>query len=179
MTGGTVRNTLVTGCRFDGATYETSYDDKNKTPGILATGGCIENCTIAGNTSYRTAAGIVTHGSVIVANTVVAGNDVITDYAYPDVFNSSGGAFLSCCTQTSIGNYNAASGNIVADPLFIDAANGKFSLMASSPCRDKAAISEYKGDLDGVDLAHRKRVFGNLLDVGCYEYNGMFMVIVR
>ena len=183
MTGGTVRNTLVTGCGFYGATYEGNWDTKEQTPGILATGGRIENCTVAGNTSYRTAAGLVVYGPVVVANTIVAGNTINKEgeqkYAYADVFNSKSGTFLSCCTQTSIGNYNAASGNIVADPLFIDAANGKFSLMASSPCRNKAAISEYKGDLDGVDLAHRKRVFGNLLDVGCYEYNGMFMVIVR
>ena len=185
MTGGTVRNTLVTGCGIFGYTY--SYENPYHTPGILASGGRIENCTIAGNTSYRTASGIVAHGdSVVVANTIVAGNSINNEnepkYAYADIYDANGkGKFVSCCTGTAIGNNSSGIiDNIVSDPRFVDAAHAKFSLMSSSPCRNKAKEDEYKGNLDGdMDLAHRKRVCGNGLDIGCYEYNGMFMVIVR
>ena len=138
-------------------------------------------------TLNRDLTGIVAHGdSVVVANTIVAGNSINNEnepkYAYADIYDTNGkGKFVSCCTGTAIGNNSSGIiDNIVSDPRFVDAAHAKFSLMSSSPCRNKAKEDEYKGNLDGdMDLAHRKRVCGNGLDIGCYEYNGMFMVIVR
>jgi hypothetical protein len=169
MTGGTVRNSLITGCRFDGAT-STSQLSADRTPGILAGGGRIENCTIAGNVANFTAAGIVTCGDATVANSIIYGN-TSNSGANPDAFAFGGsGTFLRNCTGTAIGGNGSGERNFIADPRFVDAANGDYSIVKGSPCRNKADRTLYTGDLEGLDLAHVSRLDGPELDIGCYEY---------
>ena len=169
MTGGTVRNCLITGCAFPGATSAVGAT-ADRTPGILAGAGRIENCTIAGNAAWFTAAGIVTYGDATVANSIMYGN-TSNSGANPDAFAYGGnGTFLKCCTGTAIGGNGSASGNFIANPRFTDAAGGDFSLVKGSPCRNKADRALYTGDLAGIDLAHASRLDGPELDIGCYEY---------
>lgn len=67
--------------------------------------------------------------------------------------NLGGGSQLSgTCTwrYSDIEGGQAGTGNINMDPLFVDALNGDFHLMTSSPCRDKAdPAATITVDIDG------------------------------
>jgi hypothetical protein len=182
MTGGTVRNCLIADCHFNGGSYPV-YEARDRTPGILAGGGRIENCTITRNTAPLMTSGIVVYGDgVAVANSVIYGNTTTQGNSPSDVYIFSGNdvKLSHCCVGSDIGGTFSGEGNISADPLFVDSANGNFMLQKNSPCKNTADSSFYTGNSNDRDLARKLRFQGEGLDIGCYEYPVMnFMVIVR
>ena len=62
----------------------------------------------------------------------------------------------------------AGTGNINADPAFVDAAGGDFSLGAGSPCVDRGDASLLPGDVE-TDIAGSARVSNAALDMGAFE----------
>lgn len=79
------------------------------------------------------------------------------------------GSLTNCCISPSF-TYGG-SGNFTDDPSFVDAANGDFRLGAASPCIDagNAFSSPGNQDLDG-----QPRIHGSQIDVGAYEFQGVF-----
>ncbi len=60
------------------------------------------------------------------------------------------------------------SGNIDADPLFVDATNGVYHILVDSPCRDVGDNTAIGGYFE-TDLAGNPRIVGNAVDMGAYE----------
>jgi hypothetical protein len=182
MTGGVVRNCLIADCGFNGGAHVVP-EARDRTPGILAGGGRIENCTITRNTAPLMTSGIVVYGDgVAVANSVIYGNTTTQGNSPSDVYIFSGNdvKLSHCCVGSDIGGTFSGEGNISADPLFVDSANGNFMLQKNSPCKNTADSSFYTGNSNDRDLARKLRFQGEGLDIGCYEYPVMsFMVIVR
>ena len=72
---------------------------------------------------------------------------------------------LSNCIFYNVKGVSGRKGVTIADPKFVDAANGDFRLQAGSPCIDKG------GQAYGTtDLAGNPRVGNGTVDIGCYEY---------
>ena len=92
------------------------------------------NCTFSGNTASGSGGGMFNASSTAtVTNSVFWEN---TAYQGNEVFNvSSFPAVTYCDIQLPSGTYEG-TGNINADPLFIDPANGNFHLQSGSPCID-------------------------------------------
>jgi len=71
------------------------------------------------------------------------------------------------------------TGNIDADPLFVDATNGNYSLRRSSPAIGAGSNTYFSNgqnpDLTTVnlDLASNKRISGDRIDMGAYEWQFM------
>ena len=63
----------------------------------------------------------------------------------------------------------AGDNNVVADPRFVNAANGDFHLAAGSPCIDAGVNSYVAG---ATDLDGNARIVNGKVDIGCYEYQG-------
>jgi hypothetical protein len=72
-------------------------------------------------------------------------------------------------TFSDVRGGHEGSGNIDADPRFVDAESGDYRLLSDSPCIDAGDPNfvEEPGDLDIDGL---RRVWGGRIDMGAYEY---------
>jgi len=118
--------------------------------------GSLTNCTLSGNSAINGGGG----NSATLKNCIVYFNHGGSGVEY------SAGTLDYCCTtpQPALG-----SGNIAADPLFVDTAGGKFHLKTNSPCINAG----YNGFLlSATDLDGNSRIAGGVVDMGAYEFQG-------
>ncbi len=167
----------ITNCTFSGNSTNGSgggtalYD--NSTPTIT-------NCTFNGNSAF-TGGGIWTsdafggHSETTVVNTITWGNN-------PDQIVDEAGA-TTTVNYSDVQDGWPGTGNIDADPLFVDPAGGDLHLLPGSPCIDAgnnwAIAGRADTDLDGNPrFAADENDFDPgcgipvVVDMGAYEYQG-------
>lgn len=124
------------------------------------------NCTLAGNHA-GSSGGAIDGGSTTATNCIIWGNSA------PDSPNLASGTLTNCCVQG--GWYG--TGNIDADPLFIDAdgldnivgtEDDNLHLQAGSPCLN-AGLNGVTGGLPATDLDGAARIQNGTVDIGVYE----------
>ncbi|MEI7947013.1 MAG: choice-of-anchor Q domain-containing protein [bacterium] len=132
-----------------------------------------ENCLITGNTADSGGAGF---GIGTFINCTITKNSAVRGGgswgAKLDnciIWDNSGGNYqptdtiqYSCATPLPTG-----SGNINADPLFIDAANGDFRLQTNSPCINVGSNGLVRSE---TDLVGNYRISAKIVDMGAYEF---------
>ncbi|CAN5237731.1 hypothetical protein BH09BAC4_BH09BAC4_40500 [soil metagenome] len=64
----------------------------------------------------------------------------------------------------------AGTGNIDADPLFVDAANGNYRLLRNSPSINTGDPASTTASVSATDIAGGSRIFSNRIDMGAYEF---------
>jgi len=67
-------------------------------------------------------------------------------------------------------------GNLIGNPVFMDAASGNYELQADSPCIDAGSTMP---DLPVYDYRYHLRVSGNAPDMGAFEYNSPYIGGIR
>ena len=124
-------------------------------------GGTINNCTVTSNTANHTGGGTISchvYNSVVWGNTaVVSANDF-----HPGMASASG--HNSCASD---GLTDGVNGCIIANPKFVDAANGNYQLLGNSTCINAGTNSVAPMP---IDLAGNGRISGGTVDMGAYEY---------
>ncbi|MCH8345021.1 MAG: right-handed parallel beta-helix repeat-containing protein [Planctomycetes bacterium] len=169
-------SSTVTNCTFSGntATFEGGG------MGIDGSNATVTNCTFSGNTAVS-GGGMVTDGSPTVTNCTFSGNTAVsgggmyydsgiltvTNCIFWGNLNDQIGGGLASVRYSCIQGGYTGTGNIDADPLFVDPLNDDYHLTAGSPCidaGDNAAPNLPATDLDGNDRIQSCRV-----DMGAYE----------
>jgi hypothetical protein len=107
----------------------------NSGGGLHYCNGTIINCTVTGNTAIATGGG----GGLNNSNGIIKSN-IIWGNSSTDVYGSS--ELTYCCYAGAIG-----TGNIDADPLFVDPAVGDYHLLPDSPCIDTGdPVSDFSNE---------------------------------
>jgi hypothetical protein len=162
---GKLTNCLVAGnsapdASAGGGGVHCDYGDYYGNQGIFVTG-----CTIVNNTAWNNGgvSYVITGGEF--RNCIIWGN---TD-GYENVSNYDGNSFQNCCSDP----LPDGTGNINADPGFVNTATNNFRLSTGSPCINTGdnAFNSQATDLDG-----NLRVAGASIDMGAYE-NGTGEVV--
>ncbi len=177
-------NKVTTGGEFHcgGGVYLLSYEKP-----------VIDSCTIACNdvtatTNKQYGAGLYNRWSICITNTIIAFNTInATTETGSRKDWIRGDANVTACNSCAYPAPAPSSGTdpfkadncVEADPKFVDAANGDFSLRSSSPCRDAGLLESWMEN--AFDLAGNRRVDATIPDIGCCEYipEKGFVIIFR
>jgi parallel beta-helix repeat protein len=139
--------------------------------GVYLAGGVLENCTIATNSAGLNGGGVF-RAAGAVTNCIVYFNTALTDPNYA----GTNTAIAYSCTTPLVTN----TGNIAADPLFMNAATNNFRLRKDSPCIDKGLVNP-AWMAGATDLAGEPRLANKSVDMGAYEtrISAGSLVVVR
>ena len=130
-----------------------------------SSGGTLYNCTLSGNEASGYLGDSLGGGSFggTLNNCIVYYNSVrYSNVTLDQNFNSS--TFNYSCTTPDPGG----TGNITNDPQFVDATNGDYRLLPSSPCIDRGINQDWM--LDATDLDGNPRILNGMVDMGAYEF---------
>lgn len=119
--------------------------------GIPDASAKLKNCTVYGNHAHE--GGSVY--AVVTGSRIDIENSILWNNSSPAA--ARGGGIIDIRYSNVEGEAPAGEGNIIADPLFRDAANGDFRLLAASPCIDAGDPS-----MTGPD--------GSRIDMGAVQY---------
>lgn len=125
----------------------------------------IVNCTFWSNTATRSGGGManINGSNPTITNCIIGSNTAgMTD---PGIFNNANSIPVISYSDVQ-GGLAPGIGNIYADPLFTDAANGNFTLKTSSPCKNTGNSA---ANATATDLAGNPRISGFAIDMGAYE----------
>jgi len=148
------KRALIYNCTFVGNNSPVGYMFDVGNSGSDSATKEIVNCIVANNT-------ITGDGSVSVIFSYGSDYDDATILQNNLFFSNSGVDPLDPAGATIIG----VNGNIAGDPLFADAANGDYHLMAGSPGEDAGQTSALVPD----DFGRTARPVGSAYDIGAIE----------
>lgn len=160
----------VSGCVLYDCLIVGNHSENMGGQGGQGAGGGIDNstairCTIVGNTAVRDPSDKGPGGAGVCASVLVG--CIVWGNSYTD--GTADEPFNSTATYSCFGSSVSGTGNIVADPLFVDAASGDYRLQVGSPCIDKGSNSGVTWQ--SVDVAGVHRKIGASVDMGCHEYS--------
>jgi hypothetical protein len=146
--GGKIYNCLA----FDNITHGLRFDD-------AASNGEIYNCT-----SIRNITSNFTTGASAAVTNIAIRNCIAYKLGVSGVNlqDNTQNPTIQTCINVAIADTDATN------PLFVDAANDNFQLLAGSPCRDAGTDLSASGLID--DLLGVSRPQGAAYDIGAYEF---------
>ena len=160
----------VTNCTFSANTANGGGGMRNSSSNPTVT-----NCTFSGNSATDNGGGIYNDGLDPSNPTLV--NCILWDNTAsgggPQIHNSF--SSTPTVTYSDVQGGWPGTGNINADPLFVDAAGGDYHLQSGSPCIDAGAFiasftDDFEGDPRGYDGTAEPRGDGSDHDIGADEF---------
>ena len=135
--------------------------------------GTVRNCTFVGNRNYGGPAAFSRNASGVFENCIFADNYKGSSGTTICNLSSTTRVTYSCFWPEQEGIAASESAHIlVADPLFVNAAEGNYRLQFLSPCRNVGKNGTWKAsspDLDGNPRIYNFGHKNGIVDLGCYE----------
>ncbi len=150
-------NVRVTNCLFSGNSAPYGGGMWNYTASPTLT-----NCTISSNSGSRPGMYNEQSSNPTVINSILWGNG-----SGAQIVNSNSTVTV---TYSDVQNGYEGTGNIGADPMFMDALSGDHRLLSGSPCIDAGTNNSVPPDLT-TDRDGNPRIVNQTVDIGAYEYN--------
>ena len=125
---------------------------------IMSGTNSVTNTTLANNNANLGGGLYAEYCSVTLTNSIVWGNTSSQMFIY-----TGGSATFSYC---DFQGGQSGTGNIDADPLFLDAGSGNYQLSSASPCRNTGTLS----GAPNADILGNPRPYDIDVDMGAYEY---------
>lgn len=154
-------SSTITNCIFSG--NSSNYYDGGGGIYNYQSSPVLTNCTFYANRAWYGGAIYNSNSSPTITNCILWGDT--TTYGQ-EIDNSNS---LPTVNYSDIQGGYSGTGNINADPIFVDPANSDLHLQAGSHCINAG------DDISGLpekDLDGNNRVFGAQVDMGAYEYQG-------
>ena len=144
-----------------GASWGTLYnclltDNASSEAGGGAYWGRLYNCTLTDNSTSNAGGGTCAstlYNCIVYYNTASRGSN------YDERCTLS----YSCTTP-----HPGGTNNITDEPQFVNAANGDYRLLPSSPCIDRGINQNWM--FDATDLSGNPRILNGTVDMGAYEF---------
>lgn len=155
---------IVDNSAFNGGVVYSSMDRGTAQPSLI-------NCTLSSNTASNSGAAVynklinstnssfnpkavscIFRNNAAPANSIVVNDGVIYNITYSNIQ----GGFTG-------------TGNIDADPQFVDPANGNYRLQPGSPSINTGDPASTTTSVSAADLAGNPRIDNNRIDMGAYE----------
>jgi hypothetical protein len=171
--GGGIYNTfsslVITNCNFIGnsSNYGGGMDNSSSSPIII-------NCTFSNNSAINNGGGMFNSSSnPTLANGILWGNTATNG---SQIYNYSGSS--ATITFSDIQGGWAGTGNINANPLFVNAAGGNLHLLHDSPCIN-AGDPNFIPEPNETDIDGDPRVIGSRVDMGADEVDNELLVPIE
>ncbi|WP_300671995.1 choice-of-anchor U domain-containing protein [Desulfoluna sp.] len=131
------------------------------------------NCTFSGNRGLgghdgMSGRAVTSLSSTVLTNCIFWGDTSGEDHIYND--NATPSVTFSC-VQGGTGQAWFGTGCLDINPEFVDATNGDFNLLPSSPCINTGNPDTTTSDAGFEDLAGNPRIGDARIDMGAYEFN--------
>jgi hypothetical protein len=149
----------VTNCTFYGNSATEGggmYNNNNSSPAVT-------NCTFYGNSAAFGGGMYNYDSSPTVTNCILWGDDCL-----PEILDEGTSAPAVTYCDVDGEYYPPGTGNIEADPLFVDPSTGDYHLQAGSPCIDVGDNSA--PSLPSTDFEGDPRIMNGVVDMGVDEY---------
>ena len=161
MYAGNVRNCLF--CNNKVTANNTTLRHAYGT--VTVGGGTLENCTVAGNSSFNCSGIYATGGRVV--NCLIAGNtsELYSGNADYTVWAGTASCFENCIAPIKI---NDSCFVEPAAESFVNAASGDYSLPTTSAAFNTGLTLDWMTS-GATDLVGNKRISGSAPDIGAYE----------
>ncbi len=151
----------------------------------------VVNCNIFNTTSLSQGAAVSAHYSsqVNIINSIISENQgqstiycatdgSAIDLSYCDFWNNEGDMFVNCSDSLGIliatnanGDSCDAFSNIFLDPEFMTTED--FHLFFTSPCIEAGTPDTTGLHIPPLDLDSNPRIYGDIIDMGAYEFQGI------
>ena len=171
LAGGILANSLVSGNHLVGeVTSGTEGDYAMGTIAIRSDASKVVNCTVVDNTAVCCGGIFAEAGEVV--NCLIAGNTSLSRGDEAGVYLGVVDSFDHCAADAVKINDSCLMG----DPCFIAPTRGIYRIGGKSVAVDAGSDGVA---LPAVDVGGRPRLVGKAVDIGCYENQGGFQVLVR
>jgi len=168
----------VTNCAFSG---NSAVNAGGGMYGVNSSSPTVTNCTYIGNSAMNGHALAFDSSGQMLPSDLTMTNCILWDGG-DEIWNNDGSTVT--ITYTDVQDSFPGTGNIDADPLFVDPVNGDFRLSPGSPCIDAAdntavpvdIITDLDGNprfVDDPDTPDSGNGDPPIVDMGAYEFQGL------